>query len=131
MLQWCLHEVHGPGATINVKCNKRPVNKTECCQSHSLHIGFSKQSVVSLCACLCARHCITSNLSSSPNKTQRILDFINTGCTLKAVTSITVQGVYFMSMKKEKLLEDVDRHKCVVKRVGLCALHSVQKSALL
>lgn len=53
MLRWRLHEVHGPGATINVKCNKRPVNKIEHCQSHSLLIDCPsrRQCLVHVCVC--------------------------------------------------------------------------------
>lgn len=40
-----------PGATINVKCNKRPVNKIEQCQSHSLIINCWSRSC-HLCACV-------------------------------------------------------------------------------
>lgn len=63
MLQWGLHEVHGPGAMINVKCNKRPVNKTEQCQSHCLLIDFPSRSY---CLCVCAQvfPCMNSTLSS-------------------------------------------------------------------
>lgn len=90
MLRWRLHEVHGPEAMINVKCNKRPVNKIEHCQSHSL-LASQAECSVSLCVHICV------NVESS-YKMQWFLNFMDTVYVIKAVRSSSLQGFYLTAM---------------------------------
>lgn len=98
MRRWRLHEVHGPGAMINVKCNKRPVNKIEHCQSHSLLIGCpSRRQCLCTCVCVCVSMA-KPNFILSQNKKQQILDFIDTVYTLTAVMSLPLLRFYLTAM---------------------------------
>lgn len=66
-----------PGATVNVKCNKRPVNKTEHCQTWSLVIDCWSQS---------CRLCVRLN------KKQQIVSSGGPGFTLRPACTLSCRG---------------------------------------
>lgn len=78
-----------PGATINVKCNKRPVNKTEHCQTWSLLIDCWSKMVPSLCA-------------AEQKATNRVLG--RPGLHSQTCTCALLQGIYSKGEQQYKCI---------------------------
>lgn len=122
MLRWRLHEVHSPGATINVKCNKRPVNKIEHCHSPLIDCPSRRW-----CLCVCVCQCINPTLFSFRIKKQQILDFIDTILS-QWLWAFLCRGFIGQLCKSEEMLKG-KYYKCVIKRLHV--LHIAQQKICL